>query len=83
MLLTSLLPMVCSACFLIEPQTNFPVIAPPTMDWALPTSITIIKCTIELPTGQSGGGIFSVEVPSSKMTPKLCKVDITLDVESS
>lgn len=26
-------------------------------------------CSIDLPSGQHGGGIFSTEVPSSKMTP--------------
>lgn len=34
------------------------------------------KCTTDLPTGQSGGGIFSIEVPSSKMT--LIFVKLTL-----
>jgi hypothetical protein len=31
MLLTDLLPMACSACFLIEPRTTNPGMAPPTM----------------------------------------------------
>jgi hypothetical protein len=30
----------CSACFLIEPKTTSPGMAPPTMGWALPHSIT-------------------------------------------
>jgi hypothetical protein len=36
MLLTSLLLMACSSCFLIEPRTTSPDIAPPTICWALP-----------------------------------------------
>jgi hypothetical protein len=28
---------VCSSCFLIEPRTTCPGMAPPTMVWALPT----------------------------------------------
>jgi hypothetical protein len=36
MLLTALLPMACSACFLIEPRTTGPRMVPPTMGWALP-----------------------------------------------
>jgi hypothetical protein len=31
MLLTGLLPLACSACFLIEPRTPSPAMAPPTM----------------------------------------------------
>jgi hypothetical protein len=36
MLLTGLLPLACSACFLVEPKTTSPGIAPPIMAWALP-----------------------------------------------
>ena len=36
MLLTGLFPQPCSACFLIEPKTTSPGMAPPTMGWALP-----------------------------------------------
>jgi hypothetical protein len=36
LLLTGLLLMTCSACFLIEPMTASPGMAPPTMGWALP-----------------------------------------------
>jgi hypothetical protein len=35
-LLTDLLLMACSACFLIEPRTTSPVMVPPTVGWALP-----------------------------------------------
>ena len=34
-LLTGLIPMACSACFLIEPRTTSPGMTPPTMGWAL------------------------------------------------
>jgi len=36
MLLTGLLPLACSACFLIEPRTTSPGMAPLTMGWVLP-----------------------------------------------
>ena len=32
MFLTGLLPLACSACFLTEPRTNSPEMAPPTVD---------------------------------------------------
>ena len=35
-LLTGLLPLPCSACFLIEPRPRSPGMEPPTMGWALP-----------------------------------------------
>ena len=35
-MLTGLLPMACSVCFLIEPRTTSPGMAPLTMGWALP-----------------------------------------------
>jgi hypothetical protein len=34
-LLTGLLPMACSACFVIKPRTTSTGVAPPTMGWAL------------------------------------------------
>jgi hypothetical protein len=55
--------MACSACFRIEPD-----IALPTVSWSLPQQLLIKKCQSSLPTGQSIGGLFSVEVPSSQMT---------------
>jgi hypothetical protein len=39
-LLTGLLPLACSICFLIEPRTTSPGMAPPTRGWALPPLIT-------------------------------------------
>jgi hypothetical protein len=36
MVLTALLPMACSACFLIEPRATSPDMAPPTIGVALP-----------------------------------------------
>jgi hypothetical protein len=42
-LLTGLLYMACSACFLIEPKTTSPVMTPPTMGWALPHPSLIEK----------------------------------------
>ena len=41
-----------------------PGVAPPTADWAIPHQSSR-KCPIDIPTGQSDGGNFSVEVPSS------------------
>jgi hypothetical protein len=38
-LLTGVFLMACSACFLIEPRTTSPGMAPPTMSWP-PTSVT-------------------------------------------
>ena len=35
-LLTGLLPVACSTCFLIEPRTTRAGMTPPTMGWALP-----------------------------------------------
>ena len=37
MSLTGLLPLACSACFLIEPRFTSPGMTPPTMGWALST----------------------------------------------
>ena len=42
-LLTGLLPMACSACFLVEPRTTSPGMALPTMGWALPHWWLIVK----------------------------------------
>jgi hypothetical protein len=43
MLLTDLLLMACSACFLMELRTNSSLMTPPTMDWALPHQSPIKK----------------------------------------
>jgi hypothetical protein len=37
---TGLLPVVCSACFLIDPRTSSGVVAPPTNELSPPTSVT-------------------------------------------
>jgi hypothetical protein len=42
-LFTGLLPLACSACFLIEPKTTSPGMAPHTMSWALPSWSLIEK----------------------------------------
>jgi hypothetical protein len=48
MLLTGLLIMACSACFLIEPRTTSPRMASPTMGWALPNQSLIKKMPYSL-----------------------------------
>lgn len=67
-LLTVLLPGACSACFIMTPMINS--LGWCHTQWAGLSNInhSSRKCTIDLPTGQSGGNIFSVEVLSSKMT---------------
>jgi hypothetical protein len=42
-LLTDLLPLACSASFLIEPSTTIPGMVPPIIDWALPNQTPIKK----------------------------------------
>lgn len=55
--------------FLIGPRTTVPSIALPPVSCALPHQSSIKKkILIALPTGQSGGGIFSVDASFSKMT---------------
>jgi len=49
MLLTGLLPMVCSACFLIESRTSSPGITPPTMGWALPNFTDALQLGFMVP----------------------------------
>jgi hypothetical protein len=48
MLLTELLLMALSACFLIEPRITSPGIVPPTMGWALPHQSLIKKMPYSL-----------------------------------
>jgi len=57
-----------SACFLIEPRTSSPGLAPPTMGCALPHQSLIKSLPHRLPTAGYYGGIFPIEVPSSQMT---------------
>ena len=66
-LLTGLLPMACSACFLTEPRTISPGMVSLGMDWTFPYQSLIKKVFSRLPTAQSYGGIFSFVVPSSQM----------------
>jgi hypothetical protein len=47
-LLNGLFLMACSACFLIEPRTTCPGMAPPTMGWALPHQSLIKKMPYRL-----------------------------------
>ena len=68
-LLTGLLPLACSACFLIEPRTTspgmaLPTMGPPTLDHSLR------KCLI----AGSHGGISSREAPFSVITPACVKL---------
>lgn len=53
MLLPGLLPVAFSASFFIYTRTTHPVVALCPVTWALPFNY------------QSGGGVFSVEAPSS------------------
>jgi hypothetical protein len=69
MLLTGLLPLSCSACFLIEPKTTSPEMAPPTMGPPTPDH-KLRKCL----TAVSHGGISSREAPFSVITPACVKL---------
>jgi hypothetical protein len=64
MFLTGLLPLACSACFLIEPMTTSPGMAPPTMG-PPPFGHYLRKCL----TPGSHGGIFPTEAPFPVITP--------------
>ena len=61
---TRLLPRPCSSCFLIEPRTTSPGMAPPTMGLST-LDHQLGKC----PTAGSHGGTSSRESSSSVMTP--------------
>jgi hypothetical protein len=79
-LLTGLLPLACSACFLIKPRTTIPGMAPPTMGWALITKLRK-KCL----TARSHGHISSREAPFSVITSAVSslhtKPDSTIALE--
>ena len=47
-LLTDLLLMACTACFLKEPRTTSPGMAPPKVGWALPHQSLSKKITYRL-----------------------------------
>lgn len=49
-LLTGLLLLACSICFLIPLRTTCPGIDPPTLGWAFPHQQLIKKCPTDLPT---------------------------------
>jgi hypothetical protein len=68
-LLTDLLTVACSACFLVESRTTSPGMTPPwvTMGWVL-LHQSLRKYPLGLPTVQFYRGIFSVEFPSPQMT---------------
>jgi hypothetical protein len=61
--------LACSTWFITAPRTTSPEVASSVVSWVLPHQLAI-KCTM----GQSGGGIFSVEVPSSQMTVACVKL---------
>ena len=63
--------MAFSACFLIEPRSTSPGMAPPTKDWALPVHHCLRKCL----TAGSSGDIFSTEAPFSVITLVYCQVE--------
>jgi hypothetical protein len=67
MLLTGLLPLACSACFLIEPKTTSPRMVPPTM---VPPHLITIK---KMPYSWISGGISSRETPFSRITTACVK----------
>jgi len=69
-LLTGLLLMACSACFLIPSRTTFRGVAPPSMaGFPPPPCQSLIKKTPHrLASSQSGGSIFSIEFLSSQTT---------------
>jgi hypothetical protein len=68
-LLTGLLPLACSACFLIEPRITSSGKAP-TMGWAFPLDCQLRQ---QLTSG-SHGGISSMEAPFSVITPACVKL---------
>jgi hypothetical protein len=48
MLFTSLPPLVCSVCFLIQPRTTWPGVASPTMNSPFPHQLLITKIDLKL-----------------------------------
>lgn len=64
-MLTDLLPVACSDCFLITPQTICPRVVIPA--WAGPCHIKTLHF-VNLPISQSHRDIFSIESPYSQMT---------------
>jgi hypothetical protein len=64
-LLTGLLIVTCSACFLIEPRTTSPRTTSPKIDWILPHQLInqLIKCPTGLTTTLFYAGIFKLRFP--------------------
>lgn len=52
-----------------SPRRCSPEVAQRTVTWVLPHKSTIKKAPQDLPIGQADGGIFSVEISSSQMSP--------------
>jgi hypothetical protein len=71
-LLTGLLPMACSACFVIEPRTAHSGRGPPIL------IINQENAPQASPLSNLVAGIFLIEVSSSQVTLSLCQVDINL-----
>ena len=69
MLLTGLLPIACSACFLIQFRSTSPGMAPSTIGWTLPAhpQPPIDQGSRKCLSAESHGSISSTEAPSSLM----------------
>jgi hypothetical protein len=65
---TSLHPMICSACFLIGPRNQSLGSVPLTTSWTLPLQSLIKQMPYRLAYSLVYGGILSTEAPSSLMT---------------
>ena len=79
MLLTGLLPMACLACCLISSSTTHPGVVPPHGIGPYIPIFSQENVPQACPqAGHSGGSIFSIEVPSSKMTLACIKLEPNL-----
>jgi hypothetical protein len=76
MLLTGLHLMACSVCFLIEPRTTSPQMAPSTRGWALPHQ-SLIQKKKKCLTAACYGALFNLGSLLSDNV-SLCQVDIKL-----
>jgi hypothetical protein len=68
MLLTGLLPLACSACFLTEPRTTSPGMAPPTV--GPPTLITNWENALQLDLIEAFPPFSVITPPCVKLTHK-------------
>ena len=73
-LLTGLLIIACSACFLIESSTSSPEMAPPTKGWVLLHQSLIKNMTCRFVYSLTYRGILSVGVPSFQMSVACAKL---------